>query len=329
MPSSSPARDGGATGTTNGIQGKEKEPNKPRKLVTLNENLLLGPTGFPDLISELKDFKVKGKGHEVEDLTRLMRVYNFWAHRLHPKLKFRDTVLRVEKLCHSKRMQASVALSVWRDEANGKMRDLDADLSLDSDDDDREPVNQDKAQPREGIPLPRPEVRSSSTLPSPRASSQPPTNGSQDHGDLFGPSTSNLITSTMSATSSSTPANRRTIVDDDDDEENLWKQLEEARTLHPAQSQQPPTSSGDVDDEEMWAALDEPSASIQPATRVTSGGADEMDIDDDDIWDIIKENEKSPPPSSSGGEEANPTIPVHVNQSLSESEMGWEDMYAD
>lgn len=220
-------------------------------------------------------------------------------------------------------------MSVWRDEANGKMRDLDADLSLDSDDDDREPVNQDKAQPREGIPLPRPEVGSSSTLPSPRASSQPPTNGSQNHGDLFGPSTSNLITSTMSATSSSTPANRRTIVDDDDDEENLWKQLEEARTLHPAQSQQPPTSSGDVDDEEMWAALDEPSTSIQPATRVTSGGADEMDIDDDDIWDIIKENEKSPPPSSSGGEEANPTIPVRVNQSLSESEMGWEDMYAD
>jgi hypothetical protein len=47
-------------------------------------------------------------GSKVEDLTRLMRVYNFWAHRLYPKVKFRDTVIRVEKLCHSKRMHASV-----------------------------------------------------------------------------------------------------------------------------------------------------------------------------------------------------------------------------
>jgi hypothetical protein len=49
---------------------------------------------------------------KVEDLTRLMRVYNFWAHRLYPKVKFRDTVVRVEKLCHSKRMHASISQSV-------------------------------------------------------------------------------------------------------------------------------------------------------------------------------------------------------------------------
>jgi replication fork protection complex subunit Csm3/Swi3 len=64
MPSSSPARDGEATATS-GTKGKEKEPIKRRKPLVLNENLLLGPTGFPDLISQLKDFKVKGKGHEV------------------------------------------------------------------------------------------------------------------------------------------------------------------------------------------------------------------------------------------------------------------------
>jgi replication fork protection complex subunit Csm3/Swi3 len=73
MPSRSPTRDGKATDTGE-MKGKEKEPIKRRKPLVLNENLLLGPTGFPDLISELKDFKVKGKGHEVCPLADSVRV---------------------------------------------------------------------------------------------------------------------------------------------------------------------------------------------------------------------------------------------------------------
>lgn len=72
MPSSSPARDDGTMGNSAGgskgtdkDKGKEKESKKRPRPVPLNENLLLGPTGFPDLISQLKDFKVKGKGREV------------------------------------------------------------------------------------------------------------------------------------------------------------------------------------------------------------------------------------------------------------------------
>jgi replication fork protection complex subunit Csm3/Swi3 len=171
--------------------------------------------------------------------------------------------------------------------------------------------------------------------PSPRASSQPPTSGFQSDGDLFGPPTSNSTRSTHPATNSiSTITKRRIIVDDDDDdeEENLWKQFEEANAQKPVQSQQQLASmqsSGDPDDEEMWAALDVASTSIKPATGTNAAGASEMDIDDEDVWDIIKENDKTPPPSSSGGEEPNPTIPIHGNQSLSESEMGWDDMYTD
>jgi replication fork protection complex subunit Csm3/Swi3 len=215
------------------------------------------------------------------------------------------------------------------------MRDLDADLSLDSGDDNRKLVNvnqdQDQGQPFEGLPRPRSEVNNSSAPPS-RASPQPPTSGFQSDGDLFGPPTSSSIGNTHTVTNStSTIANRRTIVNDDDEEENLWKQLEEANTQQSVRSQQQPASmqfSGDLDDEEMWATLDAASTSIKPAAGINSAGADEMDIDDEDIWDIVKENEKTPPPSS-GGEESNPTIPIHANQSLSESELGWDDMYAD
>lgn len=69
MPSRSPTRDGNITGNGSGSshnnKGKGKDEKKRARPVPLNENLLLGPTGFPDLVSQVKDFKVKGKGREV------------------------------------------------------------------------------------------------------------------------------------------------------------------------------------------------------------------------------------------------------------------------
>ncbi|KAG2132686.1 Swi3-domain-containing protein, partial [Suillus cothurnatus] len=105
LPSSSPPRDLGPDEDNEGGKDnneKGKEGKKERKKV---------------LIQNIKDFKVKGKGHERSDLQRILQVYQFWSHRLYPKTPFKDTVERVEKLCHSKRMQ--VRLSVWRDEAKG------------------------------------------------------------------------------------------------------------------------------------------------------------------------------------------------------------------
>ncbi|KAL4077074.1 replication fork protection component Swi3-domain-containing protein [Scleroderma yunnanense] len=100
-------------------KGKSSEEGKKvrRKPAILDEERLVGPSGFPQLIKEVKGFKLKGKGHEHPDLNRLLQVYQFWTHRMFPKTPFKDTVDRVEKLCHSKRMQ--VRLSVWRDEAKG------------------------------------------------------------------------------------------------------------------------------------------------------------------------------------------------------------------
>lgn len=108
-------------------EGKDKpgDEKKGRKVLPkLDEERLVGPEGFPLLIDDIKGFVPKGKGSEVHshslstlyapadpcflqhaDLNRLLQVYQFWTHRMYPKTSFKDTVGRIEKLCHSKRMQ--------------------------------------------------------------------------------------------------------------------------------------------------------------------------------------------------------------------------------
>lgn len=69
LPSSSPPRDTGnnVDGTTKdrgGDKGKDMKKER-RKPARLDEGRLLGPTGFPQLIKDTKNFRTKGKGHEV------------------------------------------------------------------------------------------------------------------------------------------------------------------------------------------------------------------------------------------------------------------------
>lgn len=138
--SSSPPPPDGASGGGGNVKGDGKgktaddEGKKARrKPAILNEERLVEPNGFPQLIKDMKGFKMKGKGQEVSnyvlillllisgmrsssqhsDLNRLMQVYQFWTHRLYPKTPFKDTVDRVEKLCHSKRMQVCTGLSIY------------------------------------------------------------------------------------------------------------------------------------------------------------------------------------------------------------------------
>ncbi|KAJ7774543.1 replication fork protection component Swi3-domain-containing protein [Mycena maculata] len=116
MPSSSPAHHLGGDGDkASGEQ--DKDAKKPKKRMRLDEARLIGPSGFPQLIQETKRIKIKGKGHEASDLNRLLQVYQFWTHGLYPRTPFKDTVDRVEKLCHSKRMHNM--LGTWRDNAHG------------------------------------------------------------------------------------------------------------------------------------------------------------------------------------------------------------------
>jgi replication fork protection complex subunit Csm3/Swi3 len=56
------------TGKDNQAKDEKKER---RKLIKLDENRLLSPNGFPQLMKMTKDFRIKGKGHEV--LSHLLR----------------------------------------------------------------------------------------------------------------------------------------------------------------------------------------------------------------------------------------------------------------
>lgn len=104
LPSSSPPPEGFDDGKADGKGEKEGE-KKRRRPIVLDEGRLISNIGFPQLIEETKNFKVKGKGHEASDLNRLLNVYQFWAHRMYPRTQFNGTVERVEKLCHSNRMR--------------------------------------------------------------------------------------------------------------------------------------------------------------------------------------------------------------------------------
>jgi replication fork protection complex subunit Csm3/Swi3 len=67
MPSSSPPRDGDAPAERwkdRAEKGKDGEKKK-KTVARMDETRLMGPDGFPALINMTKDFKPRGKGHEV------------------------------------------------------------------------------------------------------------------------------------------------------------------------------------------------------------------------------------------------------------------------
>ena len=96
----------------------ERKPRKERPKFTAE--LLLSENGFPLLKQQAPHIRYNGKGHEREDLNKLLRYYQHWMHQLYPKMTFDDGVKRAEKLCHEKRMK--VALHTWRDEYKRSVR---------------------------------------------------------------------------------------------------------------------------------------------------------------------------------------------------------------
>jgi len=76
--SSSPPRSPGVEADASAAGEKDKEGRKPRrKIATLDEGRLLAPGGFPKLIRDTKNLRMKGKGHEVLHLTALRLCISF------------------------------------------------------------------------------------------------------------------------------------------------------------------------------------------------------------------------------------------------------------
>lgn len=75
-----PGNDRQRTSKDNQSRDEKKER---RRLAKLDENRLLSPDGFPQLIKMTKDFRIKGKGHEVlSHLLTLLNNPNYLRNRL-------------------------------------------------------------------------------------------------------------------------------------------------------------------------------------------------------------------------------------------------------
>ncbi|KAK9497717.1 hypothetical protein O3M35_004385 [Rhynocoris fuscipes] len=68
------------------------------KRPTLDVLRLTGPRGLGSLENITKNVVLKGKGHEKEDLAKIISCLYHWTHRLYPKMTFEDCLDKIETL---------------------------------------------------------------------------------------------------------------------------------------------------------------------------------------------------------------------------------------
>jgi hypothetical protein len=90
------------------------------------------------VLNVFKDFEFRGKGHEKEDLSRMLNKYEHWIHMLHPKHPFDQSLERVEFLGLKKKPVKNAVKRIrlglfWPDDPNPN-RPADNDLVEDDDD---------------------------------------------------------------------------------------------------------------------------------------------------------------------------------------------------
>ncbi|CAG8908587.1 unnamed protein product [Penicillium egyptiacum] len=90
-----------------GLDEEVKVAKKRQPIAKLDEHRLLSQPGIPKLRRTARQkLKFKGKGHEFKDAARLLNFYQLWLDDLFPRAKFADGLTMIEKLGHSKRIQA-------------------------------------------------------------------------------------------------------------------------------------------------------------------------------------------------------------------------------
>lgn len=83
------------------LAGVESEllPVKPvKKRLLFNDERLVSDEGLPQLEKLLDNVTIRGPGHELADLTKVLAVYEAWAQELAPKMSFSEAISRLEKL---------------------------------------------------------------------------------------------------------------------------------------------------------------------------------------------------------------------------------------
>lgn len=281
----------GRKGALDGVDGGDENDDGKKKrkpIARLDETRLLGKNGLPQLVKDTKHFKPKGKGHEAADLDRVLQVYQFWTHRLYPKTRFKETVDRVEKLCHSKRMQ--VALSVWRDEAKGLINGVR--LPPERENDDNSDTDSDANVPPPGGDAPPAVDRgaSSSSQPSSPARSLSRLRRSATSDDSERESDGPSVSSDASRPPPSSPDRDEAAIELAAllEEETLHATSQAAQTSHAWKKPQASADDAAMDaDDDLWAALDTaaaPTTTQAPPSNAADG--------DEEMWDVVAELEQ-------------------------------------
>ncbi|MED6195658.1 hypothetical protein PIB30_039994 [Stylosanthes scabra] len=108
-PSSSsykPYSGGGSRFSAGGSKSAEKPKKAPRTKPKLTPELFLSDDGLGYVLRYFpRDFKYRGRGHEVQDLGNLLRMYSEWHSRLIPYYSFDQFVHKVEKVATTRRVK--------------------------------------------------------------------------------------------------------------------------------------------------------------------------------------------------------------------------------
>ncbi|KAH9063301.1 replication fork protection component Swi3-domain-containing protein [Lactarius vividus] len=283
----------GQKGPLDGGDENDDGKKKRKPIAKLDEARLLGKNGLPQLVKDTKNFKPKGKGHEAADLDRVLQVYQFWTHRLYPKTRFKETVDRVEKLCHSKRMQ--VALSVWRDEAKGLVNGVRLPPQGDNNDDDNSDTDSDAIVPPPGDATATADdggATSSSQPSSPARTRLRRARSATSDSEREGGGGEALSSDDASRPPPSSPDRDEAAIELDAllEEEARHAAAHAAQTSHAWKKSQ--ASGDDVAveaDDGLWAALD---ATPAPAAAPTTAQASPKADPDEEMWDIVAELEQ-------------------------------------
>lgn len=65
-------------------------------MLKLDLDKLFSERGLSAIPNHIKPLKLRGKGHELEDITNICKAYEHWAHRLYPKMTFSDVLEKVK-----------------------------------------------------------------------------------------------------------------------------------------------------------------------------------------------------------------------------------------
>jgi hypothetical protein len=60
----------------------------------------------------------------MQDLARLLYLYQLWGHKMFPKLQFKEMIDRVEKLCHKESIMVNLIILLFEIFISRLLREL-------------------------------------------------------------------------------------------------------------------------------------------------------------------------------------------------------------